>query len=231
MRATRRPQATHEHEFEPQYGLPERLPEGERILWQGAPDWRVLARRAFHFNTIALYFAVLLAWRVGTLTSEGMDLAGAVRSLTVLAPLFGTGLALVAVMAWLSARTTAYTLTDRRIVMRIGIVLTVSYNVPLRRIESADLRGLSRGHGDIALLLEPQTRIAWLQLWPHVRPWRLARAQPMLRALPDAARVARLVADAWAEANGTAPTAAAMPAAGANSRQAAIGERPALAAR
>jgi hypothetical protein len=227
MSTTHRLQAIHEHEFEPQCGLPERLPEGERILWQGAPDWHVLARRAFHVKKIALYFAVLLAWRVSMLTSDGMDLASAVRSLTVLAPLFATGLALVVLMAWLSARTTAYTLTDRRIVMRVGIVLTVSYNLPLRRIEGADLRDLARGHGDIALLLEPQTRIAWLQLWPHVRPWRVARAQPMLRAVPDAARVARLVADAWARVNGTPVTASTIALAG---QRATAGERAVLAA-
>ena len=28
----------HEHELEPQYGLPERLPATEKILWQGSPD-------------------------------------------------------------------------------------------------------------------------------------------------------------------------------------------------
>ena len=36
--------------------------------------------------------------------------------------------------AWLSARTTMYTLTNKRVVMRIGIVLTVSFNLPLRAI-------------------------------------------------------------------------------------------------
>jgi hypothetical protein len=203
MSPTPRP-TVHEHEFEPQFGLPERLPAGERILWQGAPDAWVLAQRAFHLRKLALYFAVLLAWRTQVLVGQGMDLVAAVRSLTVLGPLFACGLGLVALMAWLSARTTAYTLTDRRIVMRIGIVLTVSYNLPLRRIEAADLRAFGAGHGDIALALEPQTRIAWLQLWPHVRPWRVARAQPMLRALPQADRVAGMIVDAWGRANGTA---------------------------
>ena len=37
-----------EHELEPQYGLPERLPATEKILWQGSPDASVLARSAFH---------------------------------------------------------------------------------------------------------------------------------------------------------------------------------------
>ena len=43
-------QATGEHDDEPQNGLPEALPAGERLLWQGSPDWRVLARHGFHFN-------------------------------------------------------------------------------------------------------------------------------------------------------------------------------------
>ena len=29
-----------EHEFEPVPGLPETLPEGESMLWQGKPGWR-----------------------------------------------------------------------------------------------------------------------------------------------------------------------------------------------
>ena len=49
-----------EHEFEAQYGLPEALPEGEHILWQGAPDWKVLARRVFHTRKVAVYFATFI---------------------------------------------------------------------------------------------------------------------------------------------------------------------------
>ena len=50
----------HEHELEPAYGLPERLPANERILWQGSPDWRTLARRVFFVRTLALYFLAIL---------------------------------------------------------------------------------------------------------------------------------------------------------------------------
>ncbi|MGA2129178.1 MAG: PH domain-containing protein, partial [Xanthobacteraceae bacterium] len=35
-----------------------------------------------------------------------------------------------------------------------------------------------------------------LVLWPHVRPWHVARPQPMLRAVPDALRVAETLARA-----------------------------------
>ena len=33
--------------FEPVRGLPAELPRGERLIWQGAPDWRLLAIQAF----------------------------------------------------------------------------------------------------------------------------------------------------------------------------------------
>ncbi len=201
-----KPHIAREHEFEAQYGLPEKLPEGERILWQGTPDWKVLARRVFHVNKVAVYFALMLAWRFASTLSDTQDIAAAFASLAWLAPFFALGLGLLLLLGWWSARSTAYTLTDKRVVMRIGIVLTVTYNLPLARIESADLHDAGSACQDIALTLERGTRIAWLHLWPHVRPWRVAKTQPMLRALPDAAAVAALLATAWSEVNGVAAT-------------------------
>ena len=191
----------HEHEFEAQYGLPERLPAGEHILWQGAPAWRELARCAFHLDKLALYFGVILALRATVVVAEGGSPATALHAVAVLAPLFAIGLSLAALLAWLTARTTAYTLTDKRVVMRIGIVLSVTYNLPLRCIAGADLRPLQGGSGDISLALLPGTRIAYLQLWPHARPWRVKEPEPMLRCLPDAERVAGLLAQQWSRAN------------------------------
>jgi hypothetical protein len=57
----------HEYEFEPQFGLPERLPSDEFIVWQGAPDVAALAYSAFHFRKLALYFAVLIVAVLGQL--------------------------------------------------------------------------------------------------------------------------------------------------------------------
>ena len=37
-----------EYEAEPIRGLPGLLPKGEHIVWQGAPQWQALSRRAFH---------------------------------------------------------------------------------------------------------------------------------------------------------------------------------------
>ena len=234
MSTLRKPVVAPEHEFEPQHGLPERLPEGERILWQGSPTWTVLARRAWHADVVALYFGALLLWRIGTVLSDGGGLVDVLRSLTWLVPLFATGLALLLALARMSAQSTVYTLTNRRVVMRVGIVLTVTYNLPLTCIDGASLRSLGRsGHGDLVLALQRDTRIAWLQLWPHVRPWKVARPQPMLRSLADVREVSALLGEAWARANGTGQqvraTPAASPAAGQGERAAPGRANPILA--
>lgn len=191
-----------EHEFEPEHGLPERLPGGERVLWQGAPDWRVLALRVFHVRKVAIYFAVLVALRVLFMLDDGAAPVAVVISALWLVALGAVATGLLACLAWLSARATVYTLTERRIVMRIGIVLTLSFNIPFSRIVAADFRPQSGDRGDIALRLGTQDRIAWLHLWPHARPWRLARPEPMLRAIPEASMVTRLLSDAWARSTG-----------------------------
>jgi len=194
----------HEHELEPQHGLPERLPAGERILWQGSPDVNMLARSAFHLRSLAVYFALLLALAAGTSWSDGAGVQQVLSAITWPAVLAAVALLSVWSLAWLSARTTVYTITNRRVVMRIGIVLTLTFNLPLRRLATAGLRLRDRDHGDIVLELAGSDRIAWVHLWPHARPWRLGRPQPMLRAVPDGARVARLLTEAWAEANQSA---------------------------
>ena len=198
----------HEHEFEPQYGLPERLPADEHILWQGSPDFATLARRVFHIRKLTLYFSLLMAYMVVSALMQGANLLLALASLKWLAPLAMVCLGSIALLAWLTARTTVYTLTDRRVVMRVGIVLTVTFNLPLKTLSAAALRRYAGGFGDITLTLAGSDRIAWLQLWPSVRPWRITRPEPTLRGVADAAAVAEKVTQAWKAATGSAAPAA-----------------------
>ena len=202
----------HEHELEPQYGLPERLPADEKILWQGSPDARVLARSAFHLRKLVLYFTALIALQAANVAADGAAVADVLLALVWPAGLSALGLLGVWTLAWLTARTAVYTVTDRRVVMRIGIVLTLTFNLPLRTIESAGMRQGPDGHGDIVLTLKGPDHIAWLHLWPHARPWHLARTQPMLRALPQVADVAALLQRAWSAQTGGAVEALATPA-------------------
>lgn len=193
----------HEHDFEVAPGLPEPLPADEKLLWQGAPDWRLLARHAFHARTLAIYFAVILAIRLVSQWADSGSIVAAAIATVWLLPLAALVVGMACLMAYLSSRTTVYTLTDRRLVMRVGIVLTLTFNLPFKRIDAAALHrlrsGQDDGSGDIALTLAADTSIAYVHLWPHARPWKVARTQPMLRSLRDAAQVATLLTEAWAK--------------------------------
>ncbi len=194
----------HEYEFEPQFGLPERLPSDEQVLWQGAPDVRTLAASAFHVRKLVLYFGLLMLACAWPALQSGEGLMAVLQALRWIGPLSLTGLLCVWTLAWMTARTTVYTVTNKRIVMRLGIVLTVSFNLPLKRIAAADVRSLEGGFGDISLALQGDDRIAWVHLWPSVRPWHINQPQPTLRAIADVHTVAAQVRDAWSQATGLA---------------------------
>jgi Bacterial PH domain len=201
--------AHHEHEFEAAPGLPEPLPRGERLLWQGSPDWVQLAIHAFHVRKLAIYFSAMLGLQWLYLLGEPN--AALLRPLLTSAVMALLALALLGSTAWFAARTALYTLTDRRIVMRIGVVLTLTLNLPLKQIAGAALRPQAAGHGDIALTLAGKDRIAYLNLWPHARAWQLKNPQPSLRCLPGAAAVGERIQQAWLAANPQAEALVGMP--------------------
>jgi len=200
---------SHEHDHEPQHGLPELLPAGEHQLWQGSPDWRALAVHAFHVRKLVVYFAALIVLRLMLQLADGAAVPTVLLSSLLPLCVAAIGIALVTLLAWLTARTAVYTITDKRVVMRVGIVLTMTYNLPFKRIAAAGLREYSNGCGDLPLTLAGPDRIALLHLWPHARPWRLARPEPMLRCIPNAGAAARLLSEAWKAATGINPTPAA----------------------
>ena len=178
-----------EYENEPIRGLPGDLPHGEDILWQGSPEWRTFMTSALRARWIGFYFTLLFALAV-----VGGSPFGMAATLIGAAVLLG----LMTLFASLVARTTVYTITNRRIVLRIGVALNSCVNLPLKLVASADLRAMSSGHGDIALTLAGRHRLSYALLWPHARPWRIGNPQPMLRALPGAAEVAETLALACA---------------------------------
>jgi Bacterial PH domain len=186
----------HEHEFEATPGLPEALPAHETQLWQGSPDALLLARQALHVDLVLVYFGALLAWRGITSGYEGATLGQTLMALAGMLPMILLALALLGGIAWLMARTTVYTITDKRVVMRVGVVLSITFNLPFAQIASAGWRPRGEHGGDIVLSLAGTDRIAYLHLWPHARPWQLKRTQPMLRGLSHASSVAQTLATA-----------------------------------
>ena len=181
--------------FEPVRGLPEALPPGERILWQGSPDpWR-LACEAFGLRWVAGYFALLAAWRVAASAVE----RPLPEALTHAVPFLAAGaLACLVILglAWVQARAAVYTLTNRRVAMRIGAALTMTLNLPYGQIAAARLDLRRDGAGTLAFELPATVRFSYLMTWPHVRPWRMRRTEPALRCIRDAERVARILAEA-----------------------------------
>jgi len=177
-------------------GLPEPLPAGETILWQGRPCWRALALRAFHVRKVAIYFAALMVWRgADTLIHSGSAARAAISAAWMMLPaLIAVGV--LSLLAWLYARSTLYTITSRRVVMQFGVALPMTFNIPFRLIGAAAFRTYPDGSGDIPLSTTGDDRIAYLLLWPNVRPWRFGRAEPMLRAVADVARAAEVLTEA-----------------------------------
>jgi hypothetical protein len=199
-----------EYELEPVPGLPERLPAGEELLWQGAPRWQSMARHAFHARKVAFYFAALLLLRLVWELTGGTPLPKALGGAFGLAVPATLAVGLLALLAWLVSRAALFTITSRRVVMRFGVAIPMTINLPFAQIASAALREHGDGTGDIPLTLAAQVRASYLVLWPFVRPWYFSPPQPMLRAVPDAADVARILGSALiaATAAATAPVTA-----------------------
>jgi hypothetical protein len=187
-----------EHDSEPLPGLPGHLPPDETLLWQGSPRFGALARRAMHLRGLALYFAALTVWRAAVLTAERAPWPDFVLGIAWMLLLGAVPIGLLALYAWASARSTIYSITSRRVVVRTGVALPMTVNIPFAVIGGAALAQAPDGTGDIALEIMPPHRVSWIALWPHTRSWRVTRPQPALRGLPEPEAVAKLLARALA---------------------------------
>lgn len=185
-----------EHEFEAVRGLPGDLPKGENVLWQGAPDWLKLGFDAFKLGWLVGYFTLLAAWRLGEAVMAGQSFGGALGQAMSVLPLALVALAIVSGLAWINARSTVYTITDKRIVMRFGAALTKAINIPYTIIESASADVQANGAGTVAVKLTPANKIPLLLLWPHRRPRTFANPEPAFRSIKDANVCAPILSEA-----------------------------------
>jgi hypothetical protein len=175
--------------------LPEPLPEDESLIWLGQPDPKRLALQVFHLRLVALYFAVLAGWRaIATWSTDGIAQSVIATAWTLVPAVATIGILLL--LAWLSSRSAVYAITNKRLILKIGIALPLTINLPFSRIDSAALKAFADGTGDIAIVLRSGGRLGYAVLWPHARPWHVRQPQPMLRAVPEAEQVARHLARA-----------------------------------
>lgn len=180
---------------EPIEGLPEELPAGEEILWQGRPNWWSLTKESWGLKWLMGYFALFALWRFIVVLGVA-PFGHALLSVLPFAVFAAATVAVLALISYVQTRNTVYTITNRRVAMRIGAALTMTLNLPYQWVKNANLALLSGGHGTIALQTSGKTRMSYLMCWPHVRPWRMAHTEPALRCIPDAANVAQILAAA-----------------------------------
>jgi Bacterial PH domain len=183
-----------EHEIEPVPGLPGRLPDGEFIVWQGQPEFKTVMTRLLRARWVAAYFAIAALWSVavGINNSESAwALLGRMTFIVVAAViLFG----LMALYARAVANTSLYTLTNRRVVMRVGIAISASFNLPFKQIAGADFRVGNDGSGDVALALKSGHGLSGSVFFPHQRGGLWRKLSPQMICLADAKIVAEKLA-------------------------------------
>ncbi len=183
------------HDFDQFKELPAPLPAGERVVWQGKPSFKGLALRSFHIREVAVYFGLLLVWRLWSNWSNGLTATdAAISALWLIAPAV-SAMAVLAGLAWLFRRAACYTITTKRVLFQFGVALPMTMNIPLSKSANAALKTYRDGSGDIPLRVLDDKRVSYALLWPHIRPWHLRAPEPMLRAVPDAAIAAAKLAE------------------------------------
>ncbi len=195
-----------EHDYEPVPGLPARLPAGERILWQGAPCASIVSRRLLRSHWIAGYFLVLIGWNVAAGLYDGRETGLILFSSGALTIMATIAIVLLELFAWGVHKTTLYTITNRRVVMRIGVALSATFNLPFTKVLSADIRKDKTGRGDIALTMAPGSKLSFMVFWPHVRGYRRGALIPQMIALDAVDVPAGILASALAEFQATHET-------------------------
>ncbi|MEL7489171.1 MAG: photosynthetic complex putative assembly protein PuhB [Pseudomonadota bacterium] len=181
---------------EPIKGLPEKLPDDETIVWQGAPRPISFAIHVFHVRFIAGYFVLLTAWRLIEIQSRSGGAGEMINVATssLLSAIIGG--ALLFGIAWAMARSTIYTLTDKRVVLRFGFAIRKYVNIPFSIIEAVALKKHGTKAGSLAMTVNDTARIGYLRVWPHTRPFKFGAPQPMLRAIKEPHAVAALLCKA-----------------------------------
>ncbi len=176
-------------------GVNEALPAGERVLWEGSPDARAIARHLFYIRPISAYLSVMVLWWVAVNGSQAGTTSFWVTLGTQLL-LSGGVVGSALLFARAIAKGTTYAITDRRLVLNFGVIFPMTVNLPLRYVQSASARQFSDKTGQIAVQLTEKEKLAWIVLFPHVRPWKFTNPEPLLRGLTDSVKVGEILREA-----------------------------------
>ena len=186
-------------------GLDQPLPAGERILWQSAPSVRHLGSVVFRFRLVAVYLLLLVGVATVLIRDGGWPVGQAFALGLLAVPIGLIGLGVLWVLGALMARTSCYTLTNRRIILHIGVAFDRTISIPLSAVMDASIRPRGKhGLGDIAFSVKDVGGLNYMNLWPHARSFHFMPPQPALRALADAPAACEAIGEALMAFN-TAP--------------------------
>ncbi|PPQ38233.1 PH domain-containing protein [Rhodoblastus acidophilus] len=175
--------------------LPSDIPPGERVLWCGAAESKSLWRRAYRADWVMIWFGLATAWTfVSTYADEGAQKALLTAGTTLV--IGAAGLAILGLLAWLSARATLYVITERRVVIRSGVALPIFVNLPFTRIVAANVRVFGDETGDVSVTLAEGQNVSYFALWPSARPFKFVDPEPTLRCVSQARSVAEILSGA-----------------------------------
>jgi hypothetical protein len=168
------------------------------ILWQGEPDFATTALRTIHLRTIGCYFAILGVTGIYSRLASGTPVTTVAIAISQFAALALGAIVILTVFAWLVSKTTVYTITNRRVVLRFGVALPITIQIPFKEVIEASVKRFANGAGDVSLTVQGKQRIGYLLLWPHARPWKYTSAQPTFRGIANVNEVAALLGRALA---------------------------------
>lgn len=148
-----------------------KLNPGERVVYEGRPSWRSIV--GFYARGLALTAAGALLAAVASLLAGGE----ADRSLVLLVALAGVGYTVLA--GFLKRAASAYTVTDRRLRIRRGILSRTVQELRLDQVRSVNCRQTPAqrllGVGDVEVGVAPDEK-AGLSFIGVASPARVARA-------------------------------------------------------
>jgi hypothetical protein len=178
-------------------GIAQALPPGEQLLWWGKPERSAIANHVFHVRILAVYFVAMIG--IWALNQAGnLDQATFLRMGGILTGVSALAVGLLWLYAHMVASATVYAITDKRVVMKIGVAFDLTLNIPLSYVQEAALRTFRDGTGQIALALPKEQRLGYVVLWPHTRGLRITHPEPSLRGLTDPAAVGAVLQRALA---------------------------------
>src|SRR5947208_651789 len=103
---------------------------GENIVWKGNPSWKALLLYYVKWTLISLVPAIV--WVAIDRVSDSPPSATIFFAVTLI------GLVLTYVGGWIKRATTRYSITDRRIHIRTGLISRQEHSTQLNRVQNVN---------------------------------------------------------------------------------------------